>query len=286
MNISSTRRSLASGRSTSPSSRASNPASSPTSQKALAKEKPHHLDQPQRVLRKVCRRLHLRLLDHDAGNSFLADFLPFQKKIAAESLQLPQPDPARLTAPGVPDAYQGSELWDFSLVVTPTTAGPSITNSANNTSADLRSRTGPRLDLIEDLLRTIEDGRIKLLMIQICLTLRRQHPDLFSQGDYTPLRVIGHRANHLFAFSRRHQGKEAIVLVPRFFTGISGESGGPPAGEQWGDTAVVPGDGPCDIVYTNAFTFEPPNPAVKTEVAYSRFKKQVNTFPWGLLIAE
>lgn len=127
-------------------------------------------------------------------NPFLMDFLPFQRRVARFGLlnglsQLL----LKLTAPGVPDLYQGSELWGFSL------ADPD-----NRRSVDfaLRQRMlqevmglahseQPLHACARELLKKWEDGRVKLYLIRKILALRARLPLLFQEGDYSPLVVEG-----------------------------------------------------------------------------------------------
>jgi len=240
-----------------------------------------------------------RLLDPRPENPFLSDFLPFQKKIARLGLynSLSQ-TLLRLTAPGVPDTYQGSELWDFSLVdpdnrrpvnyplrqqllstlpVDPEAALPSPA-PAPNSAFSIQHSAFPH-----DLLVNIEDPRIKLFMTQTCLTLRREEPDLFAKGDYIPLQVTGRHAHHLFAFARRFQGKEAVVFVPRLFVGLIGDSEDPPVGGLWSDTSVILAPAERESIYTNFFTFEPAKPRTDAGLARLPIGEVLSTFPWGLL---
>jgi (1->4)-alpha-D-glucan 1-alpha-D-glucosylmutase len=86
----------------------------------------------------------------------------------------------------------------------------------------------------EELLRNWQDGRIKLLLTQRLLRLRRGNPLLFERGDYLPVNVSGEFADCCIPFARRHEGKWVAVIVPR----LSSRVGFPPIGEKWKDTAV------------------------------------------------
>src|SRR5204863_4589467 len=133
----------------------------------------------------------------------------------------------KLTAPGVPDIYQGNEIWDFSLV-----------DPDNRRPVDYARRREMlrSLDTASpaELLQQWPDGRIKLLLTQRLLRFRREHQLLFQRGTYSPLTVIGAFAESCVAFSREHEGKWIAVLVPR----LSSRVGFPPIGEAWKDTAV------------------------------------------------
>jgi (1->4)-alpha-D-glucan 1-alpha-D-glucosylmutase len=105
----------------------------------------------------------------------------------------------KMTVPGMPDFFQGTEFWDFSLV-----------DPDNRRPVDYRARrnaTEPAGDW--------RDGRIKQSVIRKVLTLRRQVPDLFARGDYSPLPVQGTLEDHIVAFTRTHGKSLLIVVVPR-----------------------------------------------------------------------
>ena len=112
------------------------------------------------------------------------------------------------TPPGVPDTYQGNELWDFSLV-DPDNRRPIDYQRRRSMLAELE-RGAAGLSMRE-LTASIEDGRCKLLLTWKALQLRREQPQLFSHGDYRPLRVHGTRAHHVCAFTRRCARQSLIV---------------------------------------------------------------------------
>lgn len=146
----------------------------------------------------------------------------------------------KLTAPGVPDIYQGQELWDFSLV---------DPDNRRRVGFDLRKQlltemnrrftTGSLLELCSEMLRTWKDGRVKMWVTTRGLRLRQERPELFRDGAYIPLEAEGEKQRHLLAYVRVHDGKMAITAVPRFaYTLMSGQEG-MPIGEVWGETELV-----------------------------------------------
>lgn len=112
----------------------------------------------------------------------------------------------RLTTPGVPDLYQGTDYWDFSLV-DPDNRRP-VDFSAR--AASLARDASPA-----DALTTWRDGAIKQAVIARLLRLRRDHPDLFARGAYRPLAAAGPAADHVLAFVREHRGQKLVVAVAR-----------------------------------------------------------------------
>jgi (1->4)-alpha-D-glucan 1-alpha-D-glucosylmutase len=104
----------------------------------------------------------------------------------------------KMTVPGMPDFFQGTEFWDFSLV-----------DPDNRRPVDYQARRAPAAR------QSWRDGRIKQDVIRLVLALRRQAPDLFARGDYTPLRVRGPLENHIIVFVRTFGQSAMIVAVPR-----------------------------------------------------------------------
>ncbi|KAF6692701.1 malto-oligosyltrehalose synthase [Pseudomonas sp. EKM23D] len=136
----------------------------------------------------------------------------------------------RMTVPGVPDLYQGAEFWDFSLV-DPDNRRP-VDFNARQQALNTPSGT-------DQLLTHWYDGRIKQALIAQVLGLRSAQPELFRHGSYTPLEVLGQHADRVVAFSREHQGKQLVVVVPRWSHALL-ENGVQPRipAQVWGDTRV------------------------------------------------
>ena len=135
-----------------------------------------------------------------------------------------------MTVPGVPDLYQGNERWDFSLV-----------DPDNRRPVDYAARQqaleapGP----VQEPLVNWRDGRVKQALIAEVLRLRADYAQLFRQGSYQALEVLGSQAHNVLAFAREHEGQRAIVIVPiRCATLL--ENGAVPQVDalRWGDTRV------------------------------------------------
>jgi malto-oligosyltrehalose synthase/4-alpha-glucanotransferase len=183
------------------------------------------------------------LLDPAHNDRFLETFLPFKERVARAGLlnSLAQ-TLIKLTAPGVPDIYQGTELWDFSLV-DPDNRRPVDFDRRRalleRLSRDDGAGPGPP-ERLRDLLGDMADGRFKLYLIRQCLALRRQQPALFRNGTYIPLAVQGSRAAQLCSFARHHAGTTLITAVPRLLARY-GDNGNPwpPVSAFWEDTEIV-----------------------------------------------
>jgi (1->4)-alpha-D-glucan 1-alpha-D-glucosylmutase len=169
-----------------------------------------------------------RLLEASPKNRFLPVFLPVAAEIARlGAINSLSQTLLKLTSPGVPDIYQGNEIWDLSLV-----------DPDNRRPVDYKVRQAMLETLAKvepaELLETWPDGRIKMFLIQRLLRLRRDHPDLFHAGRYLPLTVTGVFANSAVSFARQLRDRCIVVMAPR----LTSHLGFPPIGDKWQDTAV------------------------------------------------
>jgi (1->4)-alpha-D-glucan 1-alpha-D-glucosylmutase len=198
-----------------------------------------------------------RVLAPEPDNRFMTDFLAFHLPIARLGMvnSLAQ-TLLKITAPGVPDFYQGTDVWDFSLV-DPDNRRPVDFATRATLLADLQKRIakGTLAPLARELAARWEDGRIKLYTIHRALDWRRQVPDLFHAGDYVLLRTGGSAGDHVVAFARWGPTGAALTVVPRLIAPLTDTGARLPLGpEAWSDTlaflpSVLP-DGP----YLNLFT--------------------------------
>jgi (1->4)-alpha-D-glucan 1-alpha-D-glucosylmutase len=181
------------------------------------------------------------ILDRRNGNLFLADFIAFHRQVVRFGLLngLTQ-TLCKLTAPGVPDIYQGDDLWDFSLV-DPDNRRPVDYAKRSQLLQQVQSECGhePRPGWVRSLVDNLYDGRCKLYLIWRVLQFRRAHEALFRDGEYLPLRVSGDHAAKICAFARRHHDHLAIVVAPRLYRRLLGERVDPPLGtDVWGNTSI------------------------------------------------
>jgi (1->4)-alpha-D-glucan 1-alpha-D-glucosylmutase len=140
----------------------------------------------------------------------------------------------KLTVPGVPDIYQGTEYWDFSLV-DPDNRSP-VDFAMRRRSLGKNSAAAPVAGLAADW----ADGRIKQAMIARVLAVRKKMPHLFADGSYVPLEAAGPFAGHVFAFARILGNSAAIVAICRCCTSLLSDDGSltiPPA--RWKDTRIL-----------------------------------------------
>jgi (1->4)-alpha-D-glucan 1-alpha-D-glucosylmutase len=183
---------------------------------------------------------------------FLASFHPFQRPIAFFGVinSLAQVL-LKICSPGVPDFYQGAELWDFNLV-DPDNRRPADYKLRSALLAKVRSESANRPAYIQRLLRSPLDAEIKLFTIWAGLSFRSLHSDLLEKGDYTPVNATGPKAEHLCAFMRRTSERICLVAVPRFpYTLMDGVERFPLA-DIWAGTRLnVPQNiGRCHNIFT------------------------------------
>jgi (1->4)-alpha-D-glucan 1-alpha-D-glucosylmutase len=181
-------------------------------------------------------------------------FLPFARRVAQIGLHNSLSQLVlKLASPGVPDFYQGNELWDLSLV-DPDNRRPVDFGLRARQLGELRARLsqedpGAQALLARELLGSWEDGRIKLLLTHLGLVARREHGALFGDGAYLPLSPEGARAETLCAFARAHEGQRAVAVVPRLAAGLIDDDprSGRLAPDRFAGTVVpVPGLRPGD----------------------------------------
>jgi len=198
-----------------------------------------------------------KILAPGPGNRFLRDFLAFHPHIARLGMvnSLAQ-TLLKITAPGVPDFYQGTEIWDFSLV-DPDNRRPVDFPARVALLADMRDRiaNGDLAALARDLVSRWEDGGIKLYTIHRALGCRRQTPDLFQVGDYVPLRTGGTSGDRVVAFARRGPTGAVVTMVPRLVAPVTDAGARLPLGPvAWSDTVVFLPSVLSEAPYVNLFT--------------------------------
>lgn len=161
---------------------------------------------------------------------FFRSFIAFQNKIRFYGYLNSLAQVAlKILLPGVPDFYQGNELWRFDLV-----------DPDNRRPIDFKHRVRLLAQWTNwhDLQINWTDGRIKLFLIQALLNFRGKYPSLFSEGDYIPLTVKGARASNLIAFLRKHKHQKLLVVVPRWYTQLIALNKLNIPAQKWEDTHI------------------------------------------------
>ena len=180
----------------------------------------------------ACRAFLAGLLDPGRSADMAGELAAFAMRIAAAGAVngLGQ-TLLRTTCPGIPDLYQGTEYWDFSLV-----------DPDNRRPVDFAARAAS-LDADGDpasLLAAWRDGTVKQAVIARTLALRARCPGLFTEGAYIPLRTEGPGADQVLAFARVHEGRAAVVAVTRLPLSLDRDMTAPRvAVERWGGTSVL-----------------------------------------------
>lgn len=178
------------------------------------------------------------VLSTTGKNRFLEDFLPFQRKVAHYGIlnSLSQ-TLLKITAPGVPDFYQGSELWELHFVDPDNRRPVDFTRRQAYLKEIRREQAGAKF--LAQLLATPETGQIKQFLIHRALKTRTAHQELFEAGSYLPVATAGIHKERVVAFARRHDESWAVIVVPRFMAEVVEETEYPLGAELWRDTVLI-----------------------------------------------
>jgi (1->4)-alpha-D-glucan 1-alpha-D-glucosylmutase len=214
-------------------------------QKAMHESKVHtSWVNPNPAYDDAVRQFVARTLDATASAAFLADFQAFQQRVSPYGLLNGLSRTLlKMASPGVPDTYQGTELWDLSLV-DPDNRRPVDYALRRRLLDELKAAAcgaGPKLpEFARRLAQAPEDGRVKLYVTWRALHARRDNPGLFTAGDYLPAEVVGARAEHVCAFVRRRAGRCAVAAAPRLMTRLLPRAGDlPPGAAVWQETRLL-----------------------------------------------
>jgi (1->4)-alpha-D-glucan 1-alpha-D-glucosylmutase len=184
----------------------------------------------------------------------------------------------RFAVPGVPDVYQGSELWNLSLV-DPDNRRPVDYELRARLLESLAIGEPPSAGIARDALREWRDGRIKLLVSARSLHLRRELRDLFERGEYIPLSATGPQARNVISFARRQGEQWVIAVVPRRPSVLVDVGAAPIGRDVWHETALaLPDTAPSE--FRNALTGE----TVQVAAGGLALADALATLPVGLLV--
>jgi len=234
-----------------------------------------------------------RALTGRRAKRFLRSFFPFAKRVAwLGMLNSLSQTVLKIASPGVPDFYQGTELWDLSLVDPDNRAPvnyarrqefldqmePLLADSAG------ASEAGPA---VAEMLANWQDGRIKLYVTTAGLRLRRQLPSVFLDGEYVPLDVEGERKDHVVAFARILGNRSVVAVAPRLVAGLAGTENRIPVGaEVWGESAVALPQNLAGHTFQNVLTREELKPVATNEGARILPADAFRVFPVAILKGE
>ncbi len=213
----------------------------------------------------------VQLLSPDNG-AFLSDFVntidPFVRTGLVNSITQTL---IKLTAPGVPDIYQGSERLDLSLVDPDNRRAPDFATLSSGLSQ------GGTLPSSEEDWRS---GRLKQNVIKAVLDLRQQQSELFESGEYLPITLEGKRAHNLVSYARRKEGQAMILIAPRLVFDAF-RQGGLPASERWAETEVRFPPELAGSSYKDIFTGRIFKPSQGLSVSWA-----FADYPFALLISQ
>jgi (1->4)-alpha-D-glucan 1-alpha-D-glucosylmutase len=169
-----------------------------------------------------------KILEPSGKNKFLPNFLPVVEEIARlGAINSLSQTLLKLTSPGVPDIYQGNEIWNFSLV-DPDNRRPVDYKCLREKLALLKEANA------SELWQSWPDGRVKMFLTNRVLRFRREHVDLFRGGSYLPVAASGTFGDCCVTFARELNGEWIVVFAPRLTSRI----GFPPLGDKWKDTVI------------------------------------------------
>jgi len=187
-----------------------------------------------------------KILSSSDKNSFLHEFLSFQKMVSEYGIynSLSQTI-IKMTSPGFPDFYQGSEFWDLNLV-DPDNRRPVDFGLRTWLFREIKAKEEEnRLELVQELFTTREDGRIKLYLIYKTLSALKKYKTLYEKGSYIPVVTSGKYKNNIVAFAREHRPYYSITVAPRLLTGVVDYGTKPLGRDVWEDTQIIlPKDAP------------------------------------------
>ncbi len=226
----------------------------------------------------------------ELSSPFLAHFQGFQKTVSFFGVfnSLSQVL-LKMTSPGVPDFYQGTELWDFNLV-DPDNRRPVNYQLRERLLYELKAKFGcesvARSSFLTKLLQTPESGQVKMFLIWQVLALRKSHSELFECGNYLPLKISGPKKDHICSFARILRDEAAITLAPRLNFGLTGGSKTVPVGASlWKDTTVHLPAGFMHKSLRNVLTGELVHCATLASEQLLQVSEALTTFPGAVLVS-
>jgi (1->4)-alpha-D-glucan 1-alpha-D-glucosylmutase len=229
------------------------------------------------------------VLERRGKNRFLADFSEFQQQTARIGMfnSLAQ-CLLKLTSPGVPDIYQGNELWELNLVDPDNRHLVDYDRRRQLLHKLQRSCQSPQQLSTQSraLLANMDAGLAKMYLTWRTLLIRKTKPLLFQQGSYTPLKVAGQRAEHICAFAREYEGRSVVIAVPRLCATLLGQGFSTPCADAlWGDTQIEIPDakGMC---YHHVFTGECIPLGGNEQMRFLPAARLLRDFPVALLLSE
>jgi (1->4)-alpha-D-glucan 1-alpha-D-glucosylmutase len=192
---------------------------------------------PNAAQENALKRFVASILRPGKNNAFLQDFVAFQHGIAYSGMVNGLSQAVlKIISPGIPDFYQGSELWDLRLVDPDNRQAVDFARRASMLAA-LKLEAKPSASFASKLAQDWEDGRIKLYAIWKALNFRRERPELFAKGDFLELTATGPHAEHILAILRHYKREWALLVAPRWLARAQEERKGD-ADILWRDARI------------------------------------------------
>ena len=209
--------------------------------KAMREAKEHsNWISPDEQAEEAYRNFALGLVRQGPEEAFQKRFKPILKRVARlGAVNSLSQTLIKITAPGVPDFYQGCELWDLSMVDPDNRRPVDYVLREKLLSGLRRACAKDGCKAMGEFLEKYEDARIKLFLIWKALAARGSHKTIFDDGGYIPLEFEGTRKDMVFGFARTLDAQSALTIVPRLFAHAAGEEVRFPLGDFWEDTAVT-----------------------------------------------
>ena len=228
------------------------------------------------------------LLEDTSENNFLIDFREFQERIARIGMfnSLSQ-TLLKLTSPGVPDTYQGTELFAFSLV-DPDNRRPvdyAVREHSLHTLREANHHNAGIPEQVGKLVTNPQGDKLKQYVIWKTLTLRKKEPLLFQCGTYTPLIVKGECAKHIVAFARKYEQRQAVIAAPRLCATLLSKHDTLCETAVWGNTHIEIGDA-TGLCYHDIFTGHCLSPGSGSQAIRLLAGELFAAFPVALLLSE
>src|SRR6266545_756727 len=231
-----------------------------------------------------------RALSGPGADRFLPAFIPFQQRIARGGLvnSLAQ-TLLKIASPGVPDFYQGSELWDFNLV-DPDNRRPVDFDVRRALLEEVEAVLGLPVDeraaRIKAFTQNWSNGVVKLLVTTAGLRLRAQMTDVFLEGDYLPLDVEPTVEGRAIAFARFSPGGRAVIAVaPHLAFALLSAERPLPLGDMWRTSRIMLPPGLAALTFTDAITGAAVKPVTAASGSWLFVGQTFDLLPVALLVA-
>jgi len=255
-----------------------------------AKEAKVHTNwtEPNAVYEKALQDFVERVLADGGENSFAEDARRFARRVAffGRFNSLGQ-TLLKITSPGVPDFYQGAELWDLSLV-DPDNRRPVDYAMRGKMLSDLKAKFNAAQDegveFFSAILGNQENAAVKMFLIWRALKFRGTQRELFDCGDYAPVLAQGPKHEHVCAFTRDWKSRAIVVVVPRLIFGLTQGAELPPVGEDlWQETTLPLPRAQAGSLFRNVLTRETVAAFAVDGKAALKIGQVLKTFPVALL---